>query len=124
MAAFTSRSTAAADGVAERKLRPTAQERAKHGYDPSVSKICLGYRTSPSPVVFRTEHSLLRVLMIFLMGILVGAQLALYLFDYYDDGIADVRSALIGLGMLGFFLIISLWRFIRPGGRGIPEATD
>ena len=31
------------------------------------------------------------------MGLVTGAQIALYLFDYYEDGIADIRSLYIGI---------------------------
>lgn len=43
------------------------------------------------------------------LGVVSGIQIALYLYDYYDDGVADIRSLLIGLGML----VLSVWFTIR-----------
>lgn len=50
-----------------------------------------------------------RGLVILALGFVSGMQTALYLYDYYDDGVADVRSLLIGLGMLA----VSVWFTIR-----------
>ncbi len=50
----------------------------------------------------------LRTSGIFLLGLISGIQIALYMYDYYDDGIADYKSLLIGIAMvllsLGFIL--------------------
>lgn len=51
-----------------------------------------------------------RALGILALGVVSGIQIALYLYDYYDDGVADIRSLLIGLGMLA----LSVWFTIRP----------
>lgn len=52
--------------------------------------------------------TLLRASGIFLLGVVSGIQVALYLFDFYDDGIADYKSLLIGVIMIllssGFIL--------------------
>jgi len=40
-------------------------------------------------------------------------QIALYLFDVYDDGTADIRSLLIGLLFFALGLVFALWRFLR-----------
>jgi hypothetical protein len=66
----------------------------------------------------RAELSLARVLAIYVAGAIAGAQIALYLFDLYDDGIADVRSLLIGLVFLALGLIFALrsFRAARRGG--------
>lgn len=49
-----------------------------------------------------------RVFVIFLFGLISGIQIALYMYDYYDDGIADYKSLLIGILMVilsfGFIL--------------------
>lgn len=54
------------------------------------------------------EITILRTFGIFFLGIISGIQVALYLYDYYDDGIADYKSLLIGIAMvllsLGFIL--------------------
>ncbi len=44
--------------------------------------------------------TLLRVFVIFILGLISGIQVALYLYDYYDDGIADYKSLLIGIIMV------------------------
>ena len=54
------------------------------------------------------EHTLTRVLSIYAAGVVAGMQIALYLFDFYDDGIADIRSLLIGLLFLGVGLVFAL----------------
>jgi hypothetical protein len=52
--------------------------------------------------------TLRRVFGIFLFGLISGIQIALYMYDYYDDGIADYKSLLIGIAMIilsiGFIL--------------------
>lgn len=57
--------------------------------------------------------SIYRVVAIYLLGLLCGIQGALYLYDYYDDGIADVRSALIAAGMILVSLGYVGWTFRR-----------
>ena len=44
--------------------------------------------------------TIFRALAFLLLGVLSGIQIALYLYDYYDDGIAEFGSLLIGLAML------------------------
>ena len=44
--------------------------------------------------------SLLRAIGFLLVGVVCGIQLALYLYDYYEDGVAELTSLLIGLGMV------------------------
>ncbi len=61
----------------------------------------------------RTEHSLLGTLSIYLLGVLAGVQLALYLFDYFDDGVAEPVSGWIGVGFLAAGLAVVLWPFMR-----------
>ena len=52
--------------------------------------------------------SLLRTSGIYFLGLISGIQIALYMYDYYDDGIADYKSLLIGIAMVllsvGFIL--------------------
>lgn len=70
----------------------------------------------------RIGHSLPRVLLVYLAGILAGLQVALYLYDYYD-GVADIRSALIGAAMIAAGAALAVWPFVRrrPGrGQGAP----
>ena len=61
----------------------------------------------------RAEHTLIRVLSIYAAGLCAGMQVALYLFDVYDDGTADVRSLLIGLLFFALGLVFALWQFLR-----------
>ena len=62
----------------------------------------------------RAELTLTRVLAIYVAGAIAGVQIALYLFDFYDDGVADVRSLLIGLLFLASGLIFAFWSFLGP----------
>jgi pilus assembly protein TadC len=61
----------------------------------------------------RTEHSLLGTLFIYLLGVLAGVQIALYLFDYFDDGVAEPLSGWIGVGFLAVGLAVAMWPFVR-----------
>ncbi len=61
----------------------------------------------------RAELTVIRVAMIFAAGLVAGVQIALYLFDFYDDGIADVRSAVIGLVLLTLGVGLLAWSFRR-----------
>jgi hypothetical protein len=65
--------------------------------------------------VMRLEHtaklSLPRVFSVFLFGLVTGIQMALYLYDYYDDGIADVRSLWVGLVMLACSIAFILYSY-------------
>lgn len=64
------------------------------------------------------QITLLRVTGIFLLGLISGIQIALYLYDYYDDGIADYKSLLIGIAMgifsIGFILISFRENNLKP----------
>lgn len=62
----------------------------------------------------RAELSLVRVLAIYVAGAIAGMQIALYLFDFYDDGVADLRSLLIGLLLFALGLILVLQGFRPP----------
>jgi hypothetical protein len=66
---------------------------------------------STRPLRGRAELSLARVLVIFLAGVLAGVQIALFLFDLYDDGTAELRSGLIGLIFLLLGLAFAIWSF-------------
>ncbi|MAV25122.1 MAG: hypothetical protein CMQ05_03250 [Gammaproteobacteria bacterium] len=44
--------------------------------------------------------TLIRATTILFLGIVCGIQLGLYMFDYYDDGIAEFQSLVIGLIMV------------------------
>ena len=59
----------------------------------------------------RAELSLLRALCILLVGVLAGMQIALYLFDLYDDGVAERLSAVIGVALLILGVMLVLWFF-------------
>lgn len=55
--------------------------------------------------------TLLRAAGIFLLGLITGIQIALYLYDYYDNGIADYKSLLIGILLLVLSLGFILYTF-------------
>ena len=61
---------------------------------------------------YRAEISLLRALAFFVAGLIAGIQIALYLFDLYDDGVGDVRSGMIGAALLivGFGFVMWSYR--------------
>ncbi|HET7232501.1 MAG TPA: hypothetical protein VFJ16_21005 [Longimicrobium sp.] len=48
----------------------------------------------------RQELSAGRVVLIYLAGVVAGVQGGLYLFDVYDDRVADWRSGLIALAFV------------------------
>ena len=45
------------------------------------------------PIETSKRLTLLRVLSISGLGLVSGIQVALYMYDYYDDGVADCSSA-------------------------------
>lgn len=55
--------------------------------------------------------SLFRALAIYVLGLVSGIQIALYLYDYYDDGIAELESLLIGLAMAVLSICFILYSF-------------
>jgi hypothetical protein len=64
----------------------------------------------------KRELGLGRVLLIYLAGLVAGVQLALYLFDRYDDGVADARSLWIALVMIALGIGFVAWSFRRRRG--------
>jgi len=64
------------------------------------------------------ELSIFRMLIVFLLGLACGVQTALYLFDYYDDGIADIKSALIAGAMIAFSVGFIIFTFRKKVPRG------
>lgn len=61
----------------------------------------------------RAELTLGQVFFFYGWGLLAGAQLALYLYDYFDDGTAEALSGLIGIGLVLFGTLIILARYRR-----------
>jgi hypothetical protein len=57
-----------------------------------------------------------RVLLVYLAGLVAGVQLALYLFDRYDDGVADARSLWISLAFITIGIGLITWMFRRRSG--------
>jgi len=55
--------------------------------------------------------SLARAVAILAAGFVAGVQIALYLFDLYDDGTADPKSGFIGVVFLVLALLVTLWPF-------------
>jgi hypothetical protein len=55
----------------------------------------------------RAEHTLIRVLLIYAAGLSAGMQIALYLFDVYDDGTGDIRSLRVGLLFFSLGLVFA-----------------
>lgn len=64
----------------------------------------------------RREISLGKVLLIYLLGLVAGVQGALYLFDLYDDGVAEPLSGVIALAMVAAGLGFVAWTFRRSRG--------
>jgi hypothetical protein len=62
------------------------------------------------------ELSLTRVLLVYAAGVAAGVQGALYLFDTFDDGVADGKSGAIGLVFLALGLAFIFRSFRKPGG--------
>lgn len=54
---------------------------------------------------------LLRTIFIYFLGIVTGAQIMLFIFDYVEDGIAETKSLLIGVGMLLLCLSYIIYTF-------------
>ena len=55
--------------------------------------------------------SILRAIAFVMLGCVSGMQIALYMYDYLDDGVADVGSLVIGILMLAASIAIVLWSF-------------
>ncbi|HSU17030.1 hypothetical protein [Longimicrobium sp.] len=68
----------------------------------------------------RSELTAGRVLAIYLAGIAAGVQGGLYLFDVFDDGVADWRSGLIALAFIaaGLAFIAHTFRRRAPVAAG------
>jgi len=64
----------------------------------------------------KREMTIGRVLLVWLAGLVAGVQLALYLFDRYDDGVADARSLWIALAMIAAGVGFVAWTFRRRRG--------
>ncbi len=64
----------------------------------------------------RREMTSGRVLLVYLAGLVAGVQLALYLFDRYDDGVADARSLWISLAFITIGIGLITWMFRRRSG--------
>jgi hypothetical protein len=62
-----------------------------------------------------------RALAIWLLGLIAGIQVALYLFDLYDDGVADWKSGVIGLIFVAAGLLFVASTFRR--GTAMPRAS-
>lgn len=60
------------------------------------------------------ELTLGRVLLVYAAGIVAGVQGGLYLFDVYDDRVADWRSGAIALAFVAAGLAIIALSFRRP----------
>jgi hypothetical protein len=61
-----------------------------------------------------------RVLLVWLAGLLAGIQAALYLFDLYDDGVADWHSGAIAVALAAAGLGFVAWTFRRPNAAPRP----
>lgn len=55
-----------------------------------------------------------RAIAIYSSGLLAGVQVALYLFDLSDDGVADWRSGVIALVFIGLGLVLIFRTFRSP----------
>jgi hypothetical protein len=72
----------------------------------------------------KAEHTLGRVLAIYIGGLVAGMQIALYLFDLYDEGTADIRSLVIGLLFLAAGVVFAVWRFRRSKPGKAPQSMS
>ncbi len=54
------------------------------------------------------------VLLVFAIGLVSGVQVALYMFDRFDDGTADWRSLVIGIAFVLFGVALIGWLFRPP----------
>jgi uncharacterized membrane protein YfcA len=61
----------------------------------------------------RRDLSLLRVVAIYVLGVLAGVQCALYLFDTFDDGVSEPLSGAIGILFLLFGVAVIARTFRR-----------
>ena len=66
----------------------------------------------------RTDIPLAWTLLVLLAGIVAGVQCALYLFDVYDDGVAEPFSGLLGLVFVAIALGLALWPYRDDGSTG------
>jgi hypothetical protein len=57
--------------------------------------------------------SIRRALAIWILGLIAGIQVALFLFDLYDDGVADWKSCVIGLVFIAAGLLFVTATFRR-----------
>lgn len=57
------------------------------------------------------ELTIPRVFTIYTFGLITGIQIALYMYDFYDDGIADFKSLLIGIVMFVLSIVFILYSF-------------
>jgi hypothetical protein len=57
--------------------------------------------------------SIYRAMGFLALGVISGIQIALYMYDYYDDGVADVKSLLIGIVILIASVSFVLYSFRR-----------
>lgn len=64
----------------------------------------------------RREISLGKVLLIYLFGLMAGVQAALFLFDLFDDGVAEPLSGGIALAMVAAAVGFVAWTYRRPAG--------
>lgn len=55
----------------------------------------------------RAELSLRRVLLVYAWGLVAGAQIALYLYDYFDNGVAEPLSGWIAIGLASSGLVLA-----------------
>ena len=54
-----------------------------------------------------------RTLAIVTVSLLAGVQIALFLFDFYDDGVADPLSLVIGIAILMVAIGLAVMPFVR-----------
>ena len=55
-----------------------------------------------------------RTLVVYVLGLVAGIQCALYLFDRYDDGVAEPLSAGIGGVMVAIGIVVAVWPYRGP----------
>lgn len=74
-----------------------------------------------------TKHrawiSLGRTVLVYILGLVAGIQSALYLYDYYDDGVASSLSGAIGGVLVLIGMTVALWPYLKESSADRSDGT-